>query len=87
MVVGKQRNEKQQSPTVEHKKLFSTFSDKSHEKEYTFLNECVVFMCITQSHYCTEELNTTLKISHTSIKFLEKNKSVHSSPHSLCLSF
>ena len=33
VVVGKQRNEKQQSPTVEHKKLFSTFSDKSHEKE------------------------------------------------------
>jgi hypothetical protein len=30
--VEKQRNEKQ-SPTVEHKKLYSIFSDKSHEKE------------------------------------------------------
>ena len=85
--LGIRQNDKKQSLTVERKELYSTFSDKSHEKEYTFLNECVVFMCITQSHYCTEELNTTLKISHTSIKFLEKNKSVHSSPHSLCLSF
>ena len=31
--LGKQRNEKQQSPTVEHKELYSIFSDKSHEKE------------------------------------------------------
>ena len=31
--VGKQRNEKPQSPTVEHKELYSIFSDKPHEKE------------------------------------------------------
>ena len=44
-------------------------------------------MCITESHCCAAELNTTLKISHTSIKILEKNKSAHSSPLSLFLSF
>ena len=27
-----QKNDKQQSPTVEHKKPYSTFSDKSSEK-------------------------------------------------------
>ena len=26
-------------------------------------------MCITESHCCAADLNTTLKISHTSIKF------------------
>ena len=78
---------KKQSPTVEHKELYSISSDKPHEKEYTFLNECIVFMCITESPCCAEELKATLKISHTSMKFLEKNKSVHSSPHSLFLSF
>ena len=31
--LGKQRNEKQQSPTVERKELYSIFSDKPHEKE------------------------------------------------------
>ena len=31
-------------------------------------------MCITESHCCAADLNTTLKISHTSIKFLEKKK-------------
>ena len=31
-------------------------------------------MCITESHCCAAELNVTLKISHTSIKFLEKKK-------------
>ena len=44
-------------------------------------------MCITESHSCAAELNAILKISHTSIKFLEKKKSVHSSPLSLFLSF
>ena len=32
-------------------------------------------MCITESHSCAAELNAILKISHTSIKFLEKKKS------------
>lgn len=32
--VMEMENEKQQSPTVEHKELYSTFSDKSHEKEF-----------------------------------------------------
>ena len=31
--MGKQRNEKQQSPTVARKELYSVFSDKPHEKE------------------------------------------------------
>ena len=31
-------------------------------------------MCITESHCYAAELNTTLKISHTSIKFLEKKE-------------
>ena len=44
-------------------------------------------MCITESHCCAAELNATLKISHTSIKILEKKKNVHSSPLSLFLSF
>ena len=44
-------------------------------------------MCITESHSCAAELNATLKISHNSIKFLEKKKSVHSYPLSLFLSF
>ena len=43
-------------------------------------------MCITESHCCAAKLNTTLKISHISIKFLEKKKSVHSSPLSLFIS-
>ena len=77
---------KKKSPTVERKELYSVSSDKPHEKEYTFLNDCIVFMCITESHCCAEELKATLKISHTSMKFLEKNKSVHSS-HFLFLSF
>ena len=33
-------------------------------------------MCITESHCCAAELKVTLKISHTSIQFLEKNKSI-----------
>ena len=33
-------------------------------------------MCITESHCCAAELKATLKISHISIQFLEKNKSV-----------
>ena len=87
--MGIQQNDKKKkkSPTVERKELYSVSSDKPHEKEYTFLNDCIVFMCITESHCCAEELKATLKISHTSMKFLEKNKSVHSSPHSLFLSF
>ena len=40
-------------------------------------------MCITESHCCAAELKVTLKISHTSIQFLEKNKSVHSSHYLL----
>ena len=36
-------------------------------------------MCITESHCCAVELNATLKVSHTSIKILEKKKSVHNS--------
>ena len=44
-------------------------------------------MCITESHSCAAELKATLKISHTSIKFLEKKKSVHCSPLYLFLSF
>ena len=44
-------------------------------------------MCISESHCCAADLNATLKISHTSIKFLEKKKSVHSSPLSLFISF
>ena len=39
------------------------------------------------SHCCAAELNATLKISHTSVKFLEKKKCVHISPLSLFLSF
>ena len=31
--LGKQRNDKKQSPTVEHKKLYSISSDKPHERE------------------------------------------------------
>ena len=81
-----QNDKKKKSPTVERKELYSVSSDKPHEKEYTFLNDCIVFMCITESHCCAEELKATLKISHTSMKFLEKNKSVHSS-HFLFLSF
>ena len=33
-------------------------------------------MCITESHCCAAKLKATLKISHTSIQFLGKNKSV-----------
>ena len=33
-------------------------------------------MCITESHCCAAELKATLKINHTSIQFLGKNKSV-----------
>ena len=43
-------------------------------------------MCITESHCCAAELNATLKISHTSIKILQKKKSVHSPPLSLFIS-
>ena len=43
-------------------------------------------MCITESHCCAVELNATLKVSHTSIKILEKKKSVHNSL-SLLVSF
>ena len=32
-------------------------------------------MCITESHCCAAELKVTLKISHTSTQFLEKNNS------------
>ena len=32
-------------------------------------------MCISESHCCAAELKVTLKISHTSTQFLEKNKS------------
>ena len=56
---------KKKSPTVEHKELYSISSDNPHEKENTFFNECIVFMCITESHCCAEELKATLKISHT----------------------
>ena len=85
--MGIQQNDKKQSLTVERKKLCSIFSDKPQEKEYTFLNECIIFLCVTESHCCAEELKATLKISLTSINFLEKNKIVHSSPHSLFISF
>ena len=85
--LGKQRNEKQQCPTVERKELYSISSDNPHEKEHAFLTEYIVFMCVTESHCCAEELKATLKTSLTSINFLEKNKIVHSSPHSLFLSF
>ena len=84
--LGIQQNDEKQSLTVEHKEPYSVSSDKPHEKEYTFLTECIVVMCVTESHCCAEELNATLKISHTSINFLEKNKSTHSSPHCLFLS-
>ena len=84
---NKQTNkQKKLSPTVERKELYSISSDNPHEKEHAFLTECIVFMCITESHCCAEELKATLNIN-TSIKFLEKNKSVHSSPHCLFLSF
>ena len=81
-----QQQQQQLSPTVERKELYSISSDNPHEKEHAFLTECIVFMCVTESHCCAEELKATLKIN-TSIKFLEKNKSVHSSPHCLFLSF
>ena len=55
---------------------------KKNKKKYIYF--C---MCITESHCCAAELNATLKFCHTSIKYLEKNKSVHSSPLSLFLSF
>ena len=61
--LGKQRNEKQQSPTVTRKELYSVFSDKPHEKEL----EKKISMCITESHCCAAELNATMKISHISI--------------------
>ena len=35
-------------------------------------------MCITESHFCAAELKATLKISHTSIQFLEKNMNIFS---------
>ena len=82
--MGKQRNDKQQSPTVEHKELYSIFSDKPHEKEFKI--HMYIFMYITESHCCAVELNATLKVNHTSVKILEKKKSVHSSL-SLFLSF
>ena len=44
-------------------------------------------MYITESHCYSADFNATLKISHTSITFLEKKKSVHSSPLSLFISF
>ena len=37
----KQWNDKQQSPTVESKELYSISSDKPHEKEYK--KECIFF--------------------------------------------
>ena len=65
--LGIQKNDKKKkkSPTVEGKELYSISSDNPHEKENTFFNECIVFMCITESHCCAEELKATLKISHT----------------------
>ena len=65
------KKKKKKSPTVGCKELYSIFSDKPHEKEYTFLNECIFFMCVTEPHCCAEELKATLKISNASIKFLE----------------
>ena len=62
-------------PVINHMK-------KNKKKIYIYF--C---MCITESLCCEAEINPTLKISHTSIKYLEKNKSVHSSSLSLCLSF
>ena len=49
---------------------------------------CVcVCVCITESLCCAAEINSTLKIIPSSMKFLEKKKSAHSSPLSLFLSF
>ena len=49
------RMTKQQSPTVQHRGLYSTSRDKpqwkKYEKEYIY---------ITESLCCTEEINTTL---------------------------
>ena len=45
-------------------------------------------MCITESHCCAAELKATLKISHASTQFLEKNNSgpwVSSLPDSFLL--
>ena len=44
---------------------------KKNKKKNTY-----IFMCITESHCYAAELKATLKISHTSIQFLEKNKTV-----------
>ena len=63
--VGETKEEKQPSPTVDHKELYSIFSDKPHEKEFKI--HMYIFMCITESHCCAAELNATLKISHTSL--------------------
>ena len=58
----------------------------NHMKKNKKNNMCFC-MCITESLCCAADLNATLKISHSSIKFLEKKKSVHSSPLSLFISF
>ena len=44
---------------------------KKNKKKNTY-----IFMCINESHCYAAELKATLKISHTSIQFLEKNKTV-----------
>ena len=49
------RMDKQQGPTVEHRELYSTFSDKLYEKEQE-----KVICIITESLWCTTEINTTL---------------------------
>ena len=61
--LGKHRNEKQQSPTVERKELYSLFSINHMKKN----KNIYIFMCITESHCCVAELNATMKISHISI--------------------
>ena len=65
--MGKQRNDKQQSPTVEHKELYSIFSDKPHEKEFKI--HMYIFMCITESHCCAAELNATLKANGIPLQY------------------
>ena len=41
-------------------------------KEY---ERICIYMCITESLCCTAEINTTLQINYTSIKFLKMKKS------------
>ena len=61
--MGKQRNEKQQSPTVEHKELYSIFSDKPHEKHkyiYMYAERINQLTRFCTAKFCTFSMSWAL---------------------------